>query len=140
MALFEWDDQIALGIPAIDRQHQVLFGWINSLSDAVTQGDVHAKVEEMIINLITYVDVHFSEEERLLSACNYPGLPEHRKEHDRFVSHVREMQAGFASGNKIGEGVLNFLVEWLVDHIIGTDHRYKQYVSQEGTVGVNAPQ
>ncbi len=140
MALFEWDDKIALGIPSIDRQHQVLFGWINSLSDAVSQGDVNEKVEEMIINLITYVDVHFSEEERMLLSCNYPGLAEHRREHDLFVSRVLDMQASFAAGHNIGEGVLNFLVEWLVDHIIGTDRRDMRFVSQEGQAGVIALQ
>ena len=35
MAFFEWDDSIALGIPTVDAQHKALFGWINTLDEAV---------------------------------------------------------------------------------------------------------
>lgn len=111
MAVFEWDDSIALGIPTVDEQHKALFGWVNTLNEAV--GDV-------IWNLITYVTEHFGEEERLMLSCNYPGLAAHRKEHDQFVSRLREIQADFIDGHEMGVNVLDFMVDWLVCHIKGT--------------------
>ena len=71
---FEWDDSIALGIPAIDNQHKLLIGWVNTLNEAIISGDGHEKVGEIIVNLISYVTVHFNDEERLLLSCKYPDL------------------------------------------------------------------
>lgn len=39
MAITEWDNSIALGIPVIDDQHKALFGWVKSLDEAVKSGD-----------------------------------------------------------------------------------------------------
>ena len=53
METFEWDGSIALGIASIDEQHKALFGWINSLNDAIRNGDGSEAVGNVISNLIT---------------------------------------------------------------------------------------
>ena len=130
MAKFEWDDSIALGIRTIDDQHKALFGWINTLNDAVKSGDGAEAVGEIIWKLITYVTEHFTEEERLMLACHYPNLVSHRQEHDRFVARLREIQDSYASGHEMSENVLDFLVDWLVCHIKGTDQSYSRFIHQ----------
>lgn len=129
MAIFEWDSSIELGIPLIDEQHRALFGWVNSLDEAISSGEGPEAVSVLIWKLISYVTTHFSEEERLMLSGNYPGLPAHHKEHDRFVSRLREIQAGFDDGHEMSESVLSFLVEWLVCHIKGTDQAYCRFIS-----------
>jgi hemerythrin len=131
MAIFEWDDSIALGIPTIDAQHKALFGWINTLNIAINNGDGSEAVGEVIWNLITYVTEHFSEEERLMLSCNYPGLAAHRTEHDQFVSRLREIQVNFIDGHEMSESVLNFMVDWLVCHIKGTDQGYSRFIHEQ---------
>lgn len=130
MAIFEWDDSIALGIPAIDKQHKVLFGWVNSLDEAIAGGEGPEKVGDMIVNLITYVTVHFSEEERLMLSFNYPYLASHRSEHDQFVSKLQEIQVSFIAGNDMSASVLDFMVKWLVSHIKGTDQGYSRFIHE----------
>ena len=131
MAIFTWDDSIALGIPTIDGQHKALFGWINTLNAAIKNGDGSEAVGEVIWNLITYVTEHFSEEERLMLSYNYPGLAAHRKEHDQFVSRLREIQVDYIDGHEMGENILDFLVDWLVCHIKGTDQGYSRFIHQQ---------
>ena len=131
MAIFEWDDSIALGIPIIDGQHKALFDWVNTLNVAIKNGDGAEAVGEVIWNLITYVTEHFSEEERLMLSCNYPGLADHRKEHDQFVSRLREIQVSYINGHEMGESVLDFMVDWLVCHIKGTDQGYSRFIHQQ---------
>jgi len=131
MAIFEWDNSIALGIPTIDEQHKALFGWIDSLNVAIQSGDGSEAVGEVIWKLITYVTEHFSEEERLMLSCDYPGLSAHRKEHDLFVSRLREIQVDFKDGHEMSKGILVFLVEWLVSHIKGTDQGYSRFIYQK---------
>ena len=128
MTNFEWDESIALGIPVIDIQHKALFEWVKSLNDAITRGEGHEKVGELIFNLITYVTEHFSEEERMMLTCDYPQLISHRKEHDKFVTKLQEIQVSFIAGNDISSGVLDFMVNWLVCHIKGTDQGYSRYI------------
>ena len=135
MAIFEWDNSIELGIPTIDGQHKALFGWINTLNDAIGNGDGAEAVGEVIWKLITYVTEHFSEEERLMLSCNYPGLAAHRKEHDQFVSRLREIQVDFIGGHEMGRSVLSFMVDWLVCHIKGTDQGYCRFIHQQGDQG-----
>jgi hemerythrin-like metal-binding protein len=131
MAIFDWDDSIALGIPTIDEQHKALFSWINTLNEAVNNGDGSEAVGEVIWKLITYVTEHFSEEERLMLSCNYPELVAHRKEHDQFVSRLTEIQVNFIDGHEMGKNILDFMVEWLVCHIKGTDQGYSRFIHQQ---------
>ena len=131
MAIFEWDDSIALGIPIIDDQHKALFVWVNTLNEAVKSGDGAEAVGEIIWKLITYVTEHFSEEERLMLSCNFPGLVAHRKEHDQFVARLRGIQVDFIDGHEMGESILDFLVDWLVCHIKGTDQIYSRFIHDQ---------
>lgn len=128
MPVFEWDNSVVLGIPTIDEQHKALFVWINSLNEAIERGEGAEAVGEIIWNLITYVTEHFSAEERLMLSCNYPGLEEHRAEHDRFVLRLQEIQVQFIDGHEMSKNILNFLVEWLVTHIKGTDQGYSRFI------------
>lgn len=131
MAIFTWDDSIALGIPTIDEQHKALFGWINSLNEAVKNGDSTEVVGEVIWNLITYVSEHFRAEERLMLSINYPGLAAHRTEHDQFVERLREIQVEYIDGHEMGESILDLMVDWLVCHIKGTDQGYNRFIQQQ---------
>ena len=131
MTHFEWDDSIALGIPKIDEQHRALFGWINSMHEAIERGDGHEKVGDIIFNLITYVTEHFSEEERLMLSCNYPQLAPHREEHDLFVAKLQEIQISFIAGNDINADIMDLLVTWLVCHIKGTDQGYSRFIHEQ---------
>lgn len=134
MAFFEWDDSIALGIPSIDEQHKALFGWISVLNEAIKNGDGSEAVGEIIWKLITYVTEHFSDEERLMLSCNFPGLAAHRKEHDQFVLRLHEIQVSFIDGHEMGKSVLDFMVDWLVCHIKGTDQIYSRFIHEREKV------
>ena len=135
MAIFEWDDSIALGIPVIDQQHKALFGLVNKLNEALHSGDGAEATGEVIGKLITYVTEHFNDEERLMLSCNFPYLAEHRTEHDTFVSRLRQIQADFTAGHEMGGSVLDFMVDWLVCHIKGTDQKYNRFINEQAHKG-----
>lgn len=130
MAIFEWDDSIALGIPTIDAQHKALFEWINALNEAINKGEGSEAVNEIIWKLISYVTEHFSAEERMMMASNYPKLVEHRTEHDQFVARLQAIQVNFIDGNEMSKSVLDFMVDWLVCHIKGTDQSFSRFLQQ----------
>jgi hemerythrin len=64
-------------------------------------------------------------------SCNYPDLAAHRAEHDLFVSRLREIQVNFIDGQEMGINILDFMVEWLVCHIKGTDQGYSRFIHEQ---------
>jgi len=128
MAILEWDESIALHIPAIDTQHKELINWINALSDAVQKGEGARLIDETLQKLINYVFEHFAAEEQLMLTYNFPGFTSHRQEHDFFVQKLKEIQGGFHDSDETSKKTLDFLVEWIVCHIKGTDQIYGRFI------------
>lgn len=131
MATFKWDSTLELGIPFVDEQHKALFGWVDALNDSVRKGDGSEAVGDVIWKLITYVTEHFAAEEQLMLTCGYPALDSHRKEHNQFVGRLRKIQVEYIDGQQMSESVLEFLVDWLVCHIKGTDQGYRRFVQKQ---------
>lgn len=128
MALYEWDDSIALNISTIDEQHKRLFGWINDLDAAVERHEGGNVVRDILWELIAYATEHFTAEERLMVAYDFPGFTSHRQEHDHFVMKLQEIQSRFHDGETLSTTTLQFMVDWLVNHIKGTDQLYGAFI------------
>lgn len=133
MSMFTWDDTLSVNIEEIDAQHQKLVELINELHDAMLQGHANQVIGVVIAELTKYTQSHFSSEERLMKAHGYPGLRQHKKEHDQLLAQVNELnyrsQAGYTVVSLV---VLNFLKNWLVNHIQGTDMQYKPFLNDKG--------
>jgi hemerythrin-like metal-binding protein len=128
MAILEWDESIALHIPTIDAQHKELIGWINALNDAVQKGEGAQLIDETLQKLINYVLVHFAAEEKLMLSYNFPGFTRHRQEHDYFVQKLKEIQGGFQDSEATSRKTLDFMIDWIVCHIKGTDQNYGRFI------------
>jgi hemerythrin-like metal-binding protein len=128
MAILEWDDCIALHIPAIDAQHKELIAWINALNDAVQKGEGARLIDETLQKLIKYVFEHFAAEEQLMLSYNFPGFTSHRQEHDYFVQKLKEIQGGFQDSDATSRNTLDFMIDWIVCHIKGTDQIYGRFI------------
>ena len=59
---------------------------------------------------------------------NFPGFSGHRKEHDFFVQKLKEIQGGFQDSEETSRNTLDFLVDWIVCHIKGTDQNYGRFI------------
>jgi hemerythrin-like metal-binding protein len=138
MAIFEWDNSISLDIPVIDQQHRELLGCIGSLNDAVQRGEGGQVIGDVLLKLISYVCFHFEEEERLLLSCNYPDFADHRQEHDDFVKRLQETQEHFHDGEALSRSTLEFMSDWIVRHIRGTDQKYGPLLRSKAEAAKNA--
>ncbi|MBI2354333.1 MAG: hemerythrin family protein [Deltaproteobacteria bacterium] len=128
MTIFAWDDSIALNIPRIDEQHRELIGWINALHDAVRKDEGALVTGDVLSKLISYVFMHFTEEERLMLSCSFPGFTAHRQEHDYYVKRLKNIQDRFQEGEEISGETLEFMSDWIVCHIRGTDQVYGRFI------------
>jgi methyl-accepting chemotaxis protein/hemerythrin len=130
MAFPEWDESMALHIPAIDSQHKQLIGWIKALNDAVQKGEGAQVIDDVLQKLVSYVQEHFSDEEHLMLSHNFPGFMSHRQEHDFFVTRLMDMHNDIESGEELSNKTRDFLIDWLISHIKGTDQIYGRFIRE----------
>ena len=62
---YELTQELLTGNALIDTEHKQLFDAINALMDACAQGAGRARIEQTVNFLNSYVNKHFSDEERL---------------------------------------------------------------------------
>jgi hemerythrin len=130
MSMFAWKDSYSIGVIEIDAQHRRLFSLADELHTAMNTGKGKAVLEQVLQNLITYTKSHFAAEERLMQKCGYPELPAHKTQHDDLTAQVVTLQGEFQSGKAmLSIEVMQFLSNWLRQHIGGTDRKYVPFVT-----------
>ena len=136
MPIFEWDNSYSVGNGEIDGHHQHLFGLLNRMYDDFTAGAAPRDLQPILDELIDYATYHFSAEEARLTAAAYPEFEAHKKEHDRFITRVVEMQYDLPNREpRLYLEALTFLRNWLSEHILKTDMQYRRYLA-DGSSGV----
>ncbi len=133
MALIQWDSSLSVNVAEIDKEHERLVAMINELNDAMRQGKGRETMAAIIGNLFNYAGNHFMTEEKYFDKFKYPATASHKLEHSRFVKKVSEFKNGFDSGQvALSIEVMNFLKDWLKDHIQVTDKRYAPFFNEKG--------
>ncbi|MCP5105735.1 MAG: hemerythrin family protein, partial [bacterium] len=133
MALFNWKDEYSVNVKEIDKQHQMLVDSLNELFEAMRSGEAKEIIGGILKGLVDYAGVHFSYEEKLLNRYNYPEYAKHKTEHDAFVEKTVEFQEKYNQGKlMLSMEVMNFLKDWLKNHILGTDKKYSSFFNERG--------
>ena len=119
-----WNDSFALGDPQIDAEHRRLVNILNDLADAVENGRGDSVLGSILTRLRQYAAHHFSNEEAFMERVGFTELERHRKLHAELSLTVTEYLRRFESGARIRPvEILNFLSDWLVDHIQREDRK-----------------
>ncbi len=133
MAYLTWDEKYSVNVKEIDAQHKRLVEMINELHEAMKQGKGKDTMTAVLKNLVDYAATHFATEEKYMTKFSYPQYPTHKVEHDKFVRQVLDFQDDFNSGKvAITLEVMNFLKDWLVKHILGTDKKFGPFFNEHG--------
>jgi len=134
MALMTWTDRLSVGVRVLDDDHKRLVGMLNELYDAMQAGHGKETLGRTLDGLIEYTKLHFAREETLFRQTGYPGAAAHKQEHDALTRQVIEVQQKYAAGaaSSLSVGVLTFLKNWLVQHIQGSDQKYRPHLNDKG--------
>ncbi len=132
MVFFEWTKKYATGIAGIDADHENLFMIINVLHDNVEKNGPEAEITPVLTALGEYVKRHFLSEEKEMRRAGYPEIAKHIAEH-RAIS--RRIQACIDQGNEHPNSInalelLDFLKDWLANHVLKSDMEYVPYVNR----------
>ncbi len=139
MAYIEWSKEYSVGIQEIDEQHKKLFQLANELYNAIVGNHNEAGLKKTFQGLVDYVKEHFSHEEGMMAKVNYPEIEPHQAKHreliTKIVNYFKEYQAKVASGadsKHLSKEVLVFLRNWVLQHIMETDMKYRGHFHARG--------
>ena len=133
MATVTWNESYSVGVKALDEQHKRLFVMLNQIHEAMSEGKGRVVVAQVMNDMVDYVRLHFTAEEKLLEKYSYPGLNEQKREHAAFIKKVAEMQQKMRDGNlTLSIEVSQFLRSWITDHILGIDKKYVDFLISKG--------
>lgn len=132
----EHSNELNLGIGELDDQHQAFFLHVVGLRRALIEGSGgREKLMKTLRFLDTFIDEHFSAEEKYMRRYNYPGILLHKTEHQTFIRSVAEFKQTFLDLDARGEvtsfltiEVMRRLEHWLTEHIRMVDRKMAEYL------------
>ena len=141
--MFEWHKMYETNIELVDQQHRRLVELINQLNAEVIaqlEYDNYDRIMEILGELKDYTVEHFKQEESLMKdamvklndvalAEFWPYFKNHKAEHTAFVNKVEEVYGNNIDENQeeISIELINFLVEWIKNHILKIDLQIPKY-------------
>jgi hemerythrin len=131
---FEWDSGFLVGVREIDEQHRRLVEMVAHFYDALAERHpARQALAELLKGLVDYTGYHFSTEERLMAAWQFPQSAAHRAQHAAFVQRVTDIVDRFSHGGLVlSIEATGFLREWLTGHILGSDKELGRHLQSKG--------
>ncbi len=127
--LINWNERFIIDNSSIDEQHKQLINIINDLYSAFVEGKVNEVIENIIIELKKYIIFHFKTEEDFFDRVNYIHKEEHIGEHRKFIDQISAFNESFInSQTSLSYDIMNFLRDWLQNHILVSDKKYTPYL------------
>jgi hemerythrin len=127
--MFEFTQDCILGVEVLDNDHRHLFDLIHRvmhlLHNEYLPDDKYSQIKEALEELDEYADLHFEREEAYMEKIRDPELILQRSQHMVFRNKVRSWE--FKDIDEIDDQVvmleemMQFLAEWLYQHIIASD-------------------
>lgn len=133
MPLMTWNDRPSVCVQAIDGQNVALVDTLNELHAALRRGSTRELTGPLLQNLLAYTRQHFATEEALLTMAGDEGLGAHRAEHRELTRKIEIYIQRFERGEiALSPHLMNFLRDWLTNHIRRVDHASVQSSLEQG--------
>lgn len=136
MVLMGWKEGYSVGSAMLDSDHRILFNLLNQLHDATDTGQSREVVASVLSVLAEYTEHHFRREELVMAQIGFPGRAEHERKHRELEATVNGIHQRWQGGERqaLGEDTLDFLKNWLTEHILGADKAYQPWIDAAGAV------
>ncbi len=120
-----------VGLEQFDEEHRILATYIGQLQEAVMNQRPASHVISILRSVHNYAVEHFSHEETAMESWGYPGLEEHRLEHQVLLARLhRLLDNASVGGTVLSNGVIDILVEWIMQHVEQYDLGYAEFYNK----------
>ena len=128
---FVWTETMSVGNPELDLDHKRLIGIINRLWVAESGGNRQV-IEFVLDDLVHYTESHFKREEEMMAQGGYPDFDRHAQIHQGICRRLEEIRWEYFQGirEELRGEILEFLKDWLNQHILVEDMRYRPYLEE----------
>ena len=131
--MIEWEDKYSVGVSIIDKEHKNIINIINKVIAAKQHKDNPEEITEVLNEMTKYTHEHFKNEEAYMIKFNFPMYQYHREEHLGFSMRILSYQSRVTNGDyEVANEILEYLKQWLVDHIQKTDKEYTDCFNKNG--------
>lgn len=131
--LIEWKNAYSVGIKQIDEQHKKLFAHINNLYSSMTEGKDKQILEALLNDLAEYVYYHFGVEEKYFEEFNYEEKKNHVLQHKMYTDKIKSFQEAHKNNqNFLSFEIIDFLENWILEHVTGEDKKYTKCFNSNG--------
>ncbi len=131
--MIEWEDKFSVGISIINEQHKEFIDILNKVIYTKEHNDNIEEIDEVLEEMVNYAHTHFKTEEAYMKEFNYSEYQDHKEEHNRFSTETISCIDKMIKGDyQIANEILEYLKQWLVDHIQGTDKKYVGCFKENG--------
>ncbi len=131
--MITWNDKYSVGISKIDDEHKQFINIINKAIATKEHNGNPEELREVLYGLIMYSIIHFATEETFMIEFNYPEYQYHKEKHIDFskktISYCDRVDDG---DSQITNEILEYLKQWLVNHIQVTDRKYIDCLKRNG--------
>jgi hemerythrin len=133
MPFLEWKDSYNIGVKEIDNQHRGLFDLISKLFTSRLYEPDGKYFLLTLDKFVEYAQVHFATEERYMQEAQYPKFAEHQREHELFIAQASKLVQDVENKEPdIENKTLDFLKDWYLAHILGTDRELEEPFHAKG--------
>ncbi len=132
-AFMVWSDEYRVDIGAIDQQHHGIIAMINEVHEAMEQKRPPIFINAIIRKLVTYAEAHFEFEEQCMELCHFKALRQHKCKHNEMMKQIASFEESIVKGHPEDyQRLLDFLMDWLRQHILKTDKEYVEALHASG--------
>ena len=134
MESFKWGKVFVTDLPGVDDQHRKLVSMVNNFGEAIADNSsTRLCMLQMFQDLTAYAQQHFKTEEKLMAGVQVDirHVNQHIRQHTDFVTDLsllaESMDMDDAEDSLM---LLEFLINWLAYHILGTDQNMARQITQ----------
>jgi hemerythrin len=134
MPFMEWTQAYSVGVAIFDDEHKKLIAIINQLHDAIASGIDKLALQRVSDALVEYTLMHFRHEEMYFDDWAYPAAATHIANHATLRQKVFEFRKQILEqdSKELGADMMNFLRDWLTQHIMVEDRKYGEFLYEKG--------
>jgi hemerythrin len=123
---YSFSEKFITGIEIVDREHEKLFAIINQTNKIIYSDIMHDKydaITNILAELKDYTITHFHDEEEYMKQVGYDGLEAQQIAHQAFIDKIEDIDLNEIDDNQNEylRSLINFLLCWLVNHILKMD-------------------
>lgn len=133
MKTIQWSERFSVGVKEIDLQHHGLLDIINRIIESIERKTEWQTTSTILNSLINYAYTHFATEEKYMKEAEYPDLLQHVEIHLEFIRRVFQIsQEVSLKGIEVQEEMLEYLIGWYTNHVLGVDRKYMDSMAAKG--------